>query len=121
MTPPRSVEEWAKTCEREGHGIDGSLVVFVICSDCLRVYAAEQVAQACQDHEVKMVKMTQARERALEQVAQARAEDQRVRLLYNEAVTVLLECDHGDEKTCGCRDRAVERLTAIRAQRGDEG
>ena len=38
-------------------------------------------------------------------------------LLYNEALTLLLECDHGDEKTCGCRDSAMERVVAIAALR----
>ena len=33
---------------------------------------------------------------------------------YSEAVTILLECDHGDEGTCGCRDKASERIKAIR-------
>jgi len=26
---------------------------------------------------------------------------------YSEAVTILDECDHGDERTCGCRDKAA--------------
>ena len=26
---------------------------------------------------------------------------------YSEAVTILVECDHGDEATCRCRDRAA--------------
>ena len=34
-------------------------------------------------------------------------------LLYNEALTLLLECDHGDERTCGCRDSAMERIAAL--------
>ena len=46
----------------------------------------------------------------------ARAEQREARMLYNEAVTILLECAHGDEQTCGCKDRALERLAAIRAQ-----
>ena len=46
----------------------------------------------------------------------ARAEQREARMLYNEAVTILLECAHGDEQTCGCKDRALERLATIRAQ-----
>lgn len=33
--------------------------------------------------------------------------------LYNEAVTILLECNHGDEPACGCRDRSMERLIPL--------
>ena len=47
--------------------------------------------------------------------AQAVADMKERCLLYNEAVTILLECDHGDEATCGCRDRAMGRLIEIRA------
>ena len=53
----------------------------------------------------------------------ARAEQREARMLYNEAVTILLECAHGDEQTCGCKDRALERLAglaAIRAQGGEK-
>ena len=39
-------------------------------------------------------------------------------MAYSEAVTVLLECDHGDEQTCGCRDRALSILIALRATPG---
>ena len=47
-----------------------------------------------------------------------RASEARLRdccLLYNEAVTVLLECDHGDEQTCSCRAEAREQLAKIAA------
>lgn len=47
----------------------------------------------------------------------ARAEQRERCNLYREAVTILLECDHSDEKTCGCCDRANERLVAIRSGR----
>ena len=53
----------------------------------------------------------------------ARAEQREARMLYNEAVTILLECAHGDEQTCGFKDRALERLArlaAIRAQGGEK-
>ena len=53
----------------------------------------------------------------------AHAERREARMLYNEAVTILLECAHGDEQTCGCKDRALERLAglaAIRAQGGEK-
>ena len=49
-----------------------------------------------------------------------RAEQREARMLYREAVTILLECAHGDEQTCGCKDRALERLAAIRAQGREE-
>ena len=37
MTPPRPVEEWAESCV---------MATKVLCADCVRRYAAEQVAQA---------------------------------------------------------------------------
>ena len=43
----------------------------------------------------------------------AEAREQERGLLYNEALTLLLECDHGDERTCGCRDSAKERIAAL--------
>ena len=43
----------------------------------------------------------------------AEAREQERGLLYNEALTLLLECDHGDERTCGCRDSAMERIAAL--------
>ena len=42
-----------------------------------------------------------------------RAERERCRT-YNEIVTILFECDHGDEDMCGCRDKALTLMTTLR-------
>ena len=50
---PKGVEEWAKECEEQAHGWKSQheqVPIFVICSDCARAYAQEQVAaerEAC--------------------------------------------------------------------------
>ena len=48
MTPPRAVEEWTESCCSSGHVRDWEVEFprVVLCDNCARAYAAEQVAQA---------------------------------------------------------------------------
>lgn len=39
---------------------------------------------------------------------------------YNEIVTILFECDHGDEDMCGCRDKALTMMTTLRSTPAQE-
>ena len=104
MTPtPAHVEEAAVLLGFEGPGLRHILEAPRWCGDgndgscfageCEHVENVQNVARALAEHD---------------EAWQRRCD------LYREAVTILIECDHGDENTCGCSDRAMTLLTEIK-------
>lgn len=78
-----------------------------------------EAAQWKDAHEGYRLRISEERENHLlrlrQEVQRAEAAEGRCRT-YNEIVTILFECDHGDEDMCGCRDKALTLMTTLRAR-----